>query len=930
VLDTARAVEIILDLPNWSNVALDVETDAASPEARAMKFDPRTSWLRTMQFAADRDTASGPVLEQCWIFDIKDMDRFALRDALFAAGIDQPQGLLPVFVWNASFEDVVCGINLTGLSGQEFTPVLWCEDLMMYEASLRLGGSGNSFYAGLAAVAELVLGLQMGGKGTVQMSYDKITPLTQEQIEYAADDAIVTLWLRRELTNELKAAGLYEIAQAIVCGSRPIWQGMHVTGLPFNSPAWRKELDAQLGSVTALEHELAVATGGGQGNLFADDLAPSFNPGSDVDVKAILNKLEPDRVREFIATHIDKGQGSSRLLGKNDSVDADSLTLMGGKLPAMISKWRKESKIESSFGTKVLAGIEGDGRLHSEFTQNLVDTGRASSRGVLNLQAFSPRLKQHMRPETRTWGSVPARGWVPRVFVHGDLSQAELRVLAQLTGEPVMVKAFADGIDQHESTAAAMFQVDMSWFKKLAATTDSNEPAYKRYLEETLAAGKEVLSLEKAAKWAKGQYDSYRQLAKPLNFGIPYGMREGLLATRLTTAGIPTTKEMAKDLLEKYYAAMVKNGAWLNARDAAVAAIADGFKERAVGNHSAVPQLDFQATWKLMLLHGKVDSAAKALRKLTGSPASAAQIVDRLWSPDVIVQELGERLGQAPTDEQVAAETLLRVESVAWAKSYMGPVLLLEDGSPFSFESRTLAGRRRLFQGHTTSWLSGMAMIAATSRKPRAVQIRTAWEASSGVKLTEVDRMGKTVPLKRADLQVLFTGKNKANALSFVTHVLAEMPEGANYLMYAAAADVMKGMANAYRNAPIQGAVADAVELCFSKLAPRMRREFPTARVVLSVHDSIVIECDLAESVAVSLMLKEEMEAAIQTYCPDVVVKADVEITASLDTKRDTIADVGKDTALVDTLLGMAAASAEPVTVQDLLDIHKAGLAEAA
>lgn len=89
-------------------------------------------------------------------------------------------------------------------------------------------------------------------------------------------------------------------------------------------------------------------------------------------------------------------------------------------------------------------------------------------------------------------------------------------------------------------------------------------------------------------------------------------------------------------------------------------------------------------------------------------------------------------------------------------------------------------------------------------------------------------------------------------------------------------------LANAYRNAPIQGSVADAVLRAFALLADLMD-EFPTAKPVTTVHDSIVVECDIEDAAALCSAMRERMESALAAYVPDVKVVADLDVMTSLD-----------------------------------------------
>ena len=66
------------------------------------------------------------------------------------------------------------------------------------------------------------------------------------------------------------------------------------------------------------------------------------------------------------------------------------------------------------------------------------------------------------------------------------------------------------------------------------------------------------------------------------------------------------------------------------------------------------------------------------------------------------------------------------------------------------------------------------------------------------------------------------------------------------------------------RNAPIQGTAADIIKIAMIKVSDRLRREFSDARLILQVHDELIVECREADAAAVCRILEEEMENAVK------------------------------------------------------------------
>jgi hypothetical protein len=129
-----------------------------------------------------------------------------------------------------------------------------------------------------------------------------------------------------------------------------------------------------------------------------------------------------------------------------------------------------------------------------------------------------------------------------------------------------------------------------------------------------------------------------------------------------------------------------------------------------------------------------------------------------------------------------------------------------------------------------------------------------------------VDRQFEDRPLRRAFVEAIAAGVGK---------------EAADAHLSWAARERVGAMVNAWRTAPIQGAVADIMLVAYADLHQRLAR-FPSARPVQTVHDSVVVECDRAEAEAVAAEVRAALEAASRRFCPDVVPRADVDIRTTL------------------------------------------------
>ena len=169
---------------------------------------------------------------------------------------------------------------------------------------------------------------------------------------------------------------------------------------------------------------------------------------------------------------------------------------------ANVLTWREKSKIAKTYLAALPNEIRGDGRIHTTFNQTVTATGRISSSDP-NLQNIPVKTEEGRR--VRSAFTVP-EGWK---FLAVDYSQIELRLLAHLSGDEHLVRAFVEGEDFHAETAARVFGVPVE----------------------------EVTPL-------------LRSRAKAVNFGIVYGQQAYGLSQ---TLHIPQRE--AQGMIDSYYAA---------------------------------------------------------------------------------------------------------------------------------------------------------------------------------------------------------------------------------------------------------------------------------------------------------------------------------------------------------------------------------------
>lgn len=176
-------------------------------------------------------------------------------------------------------------------------------------------------------------------------------------------------------------------------------------------------------------------------------------------------------------------------------------------------EWKALEKFLTSFGEKLLSKVELDGRIYPSYAQIGAATGRMSSSSP-NWQQIPANMKGDDNPRKCI---VPENG---HKLIRADLPNIELRILAELSQDEIMLGLFADGKDLHSATACNMFELPHT------------EEDYDSVARTMSPYGKK-----------------YRDIAKVINFGLVYGMSAMGLAH---TLGVPLST--ANEAMETYFA----------------------------------------------------------------------------------------------------------------------------------------------------------------------------------------------------------------------------------------------------------------------------------------------------------------------------------------------------------------------------------------
>jgi DNA polymerase-1 len=272
---------------------------------------------------------------------------------------------------------------------------------------------------------------EVAGKGAKQLTFNQVP--VAEATAYAAEDADValqlhrTLWPRLEQEAELKL--LYsEVEVPLV----PVLSRMERTGVLVDL-AMLKCQSTELALRMAEVEELSFKEAGGK-----------FNLGSPKQIQEILFGQLKLPIRAKTAT----GQPST-------AEDVLQELALDYALPKLILEHRGLSKLKSTYTDRLPEQVNlRSGRVHTSYHQAVAATGRLSSSDP-NLQNIPVRTAEGRRIRQAFIASPGYR------LLAADYSQIELRIMAHLSGDPGLVKAFVDGEDVHRATAAEIMGVPL-------------------------------------------------------------------------------------------------------------------------------------------------------------------------------------------------------------------------------------------------------------------------------------------------------------------------------------------------------------------------------------------------------------------------------------------------------------------------------------
>ncbi len=323
----------------------------------------------------------------------------------------------------------------------------------------------------------------IGKKGKNQLSMRQVE--LPKQTEYAVEDADITYQLKEHFSKELESGNVTKLFNEVETPLVSVLTAMEIEGINLDVDFLKTLSEALSKDISQLEQNIYEQAG------------EEFNIASPKQLGPILfDKLKlVDKPKKTKTGQYSTAEDVLSYLAKDHQIVADIL------------KYRQYKKLQSTYVDALPNEINPKtGRVHTVYAQAVAATGRLSSNNP-NLQNIPIRTKR---------GQEVRKAFIPRdenyVLLAADYSQIELRIIAALSEEETMIKAFKDGEDIHASTAAKVFNVPI-----------------------------EEVTREQ------------RSNAKTVNFGIIYGVSAFGLSNQTDLS-----RKESKELIDTYYATYPK------------------------------------------------------------------------------------------------------------------------------------------------------------------------------------------------------------------------------------------------------------------------------------------------------------------------------------------------------------------------------------
>lgn len=375
----------------------------------------------------------------------------------------------------------------------------------------------------------------IGKKGKNQLSMRQV-PL-EDIKEYATEDADVTFQLKQNFSPILDKVETKKLFDEIEIPLIPVLASMELEGINLDVP-FLKEMSVEMAKESAALEQKIYETAGEKFNL--------ASPKQLGDILFDKLKIGGAKQKKTKTGQYATGEEVLSYLANEHQIVKDIL------------EWRQMVKLQSTYIDALPNQVDKKtGRVHTDYMQTVAATGRLSSNNP-NLQNIPIRTER---------GRLIRKAFIARdknyTLLSADYSQIELRIIAALSGEENMIKAFQNNEDIHRSTAAKVFNVPLEEVTKEQRSNAKTVNFGIIYGVSAFGLSNQTsLSRKESADLIEAYYTTYPKLKSYMSNQVDFAREHGYVQTVLGR------RRYLKDINSANM--MVKSGAERNAVNAPI------------------------------------------------------------------------------------------------------------------------------------------------------------------------------------------------------------------------------------------------------------------------------------------------------------------------------------------------------------------------
>ena len=375
----------------------------------------------------------------------------------------------------------------------------------------------------------------IGKKGKNQKSMRDVA--LEEIKEYAAEDADITYQLKQNFSPILDRAETKKLFDEIEIPLIPVLAAMELEGIKLDVP-FLKSMSVEMAVESKALEQKIYETAGEKFNL--------ASPKQLGDILFDKLKIGGAKQKKTKTGQYATGEEILSYLEKDNPIVKDIL------------EWRQMVKLQSTYIDALPNQVDATtGRVHTDYMQTVAATGRLSSNNP-NLQNIPIRTER---------GRLIRKAFIARdenyTLVSADYSQIELRIIAALSGEENMIKAFQNNEDIHRSTAAKVFNVPLGDVTKEQRSNAKTVNFGIIYGVSAFGLSNQTsLSRKESAELIDAYYATYPKLKSYMSSQVDFARENGYVQTVLGR------RRYLKDINSANM--MVKSGAERNAVNAPI------------------------------------------------------------------------------------------------------------------------------------------------------------------------------------------------------------------------------------------------------------------------------------------------------------------------------------------------------------------------